>query len=215
MPSHTVKKGECLSGIARQHGIPRWQTIYDHERNAEFRSKRPNPDLIYPGDKLYIPDKEPKEDSRPTDDRHRYRLNAGKLPLKLTVSRPYQDDLADRPYELHAGGRTFSGTIPKSGTIEHDIPPAATEAELVVHPFKGEGEHFRWLLKIAELAPVESTEGIQQRLNSLWFYAGPEDGICGPMTKTAIRCFQRRHDLVVDGIPGPKTQAKLKEVYGC
>lgn len=52
---HIVKQGEYLSLIAQKYGIPNWQTLYNHPNNAEFRKNRPNPNLIYPGDKLFIP----------------------------------------------------------------------------------------------------------------------------------------------------------------
>ena len=35
---------------------PGWRAIYDHPWNAAFRRRRRNPDLIHPGDILYIPD---------------------------------------------------------------------------------------------------------------------------------------------------------------
>ena len=35
------------------------------------------------------------------------------------------------------------------------------------------------------------------------------DGIFGPGTQSAVRAFQKRHGLVVDGIVGPKTWAEL------
>lgn len=38
----------------------------------------------------------------------------------------------------------------------------------------------------------------------------PQDGIYGPVTKTAVESFQRRKGLIVDGICGPKTWAALE-----
>jgi peptidoglycan hydrolase-like protein with peptidoglycan-binding domain len=31
----------------------------------------------------------------------------------------------------------------------------------------------------------------------------------------AVKEFQKKHNLTVDGIPGPITQAKLEEIHGC
>jgi hypothetical protein len=53
------------------------------------------------------------------------------------------------------------------------------------------------------------TPGLQVALKSRGLYAGPIDGIAGPMTRRAIRVFQKRNGLVVDGVPGPRTRAKL------
>jgi len=60
--------------------------------------------------------------------------------------------------------------------------------------------------------------GVQYRLNAVGFGAGPVDGILGPKTKRAIRKFQETyhgsHQLRVDEIPGPKTQAALVNICG-
>jgi hypothetical protein len=57
--------------------------------------------------------------------------------------------------------------------------------------------------------------GVQYRLNALGFGAGPIDGVNGPRTLRAVTEFQRAFPpLRVDGIPGPRTQARLVEVCG-
>jgi peptidoglycan hydrolase-like protein with peptidoglycan-binding domain len=38
------------------------------------------------------------------------------------------------------------------------------------------------------------------------------DGKFGPNTEAAVRRFQRNHDIVPDGIVGPKTWAKLDSI---
>ncbi len=48
---HPVKKGECLSSIAKQYGL-NWQTVYK-ANEAEIK----NPNRIYPGQTLEIPEK--------------------------------------------------------------------------------------------------------------------------------------------------------------
>ena len=61
MPTtHTVAQGETLTRIAKQYGLGSWQKIYNHPDNGDFRALRDNPDLIYPGDKIVIPDLEQK-----------------------------------------------------------------------------------------------------------------------------------------------------------
>lgn len=54
---YTVRPGDTLSHIAAKHGFPSYRDIYEHPDNAAFRIKRPNPNLIYPGDALFIPAK--------------------------------------------------------------------------------------------------------------------------------------------------------------
>ena len=38
------------------------------------------------------------------------------------------------------------------------------------------------------------------------------DGIFGPITLSAVKAFQKKHGLVVDGIVGPKTWAELIKI---
>ena len=51
----TVKSGDNLSAIAKRFGLRSFRDIYDHPDNAAFRIKRPNPNLIFPGDVVMIP----------------------------------------------------------------------------------------------------------------------------------------------------------------
>ncbi|NLJ78762.1 MAG: hypothetical protein GX329_05310 [Tissierellia bacterium] len=50
---------------------------------------------------------------------------------------------------------------------------------------------------------------LQQKLNSLGYNCGSVDGIFGANTLNAVRNFQRRNGLAVDGIVGPATRSKL------
>jgi peptidoglycan hydrolase-like protein with peptidoglycan-binding domain len=78
-----------------------------------------------------------------------------------------------------------------------------------------------------KLAPIETTIGIQRRLNQTGFDAGPEDDIYGPKTTAAVKRFQQFckdnadggdpriiDSGSVDGIVGPVTRAALLHFYG-
>ncbi|HED2783231.1 TPA: TIGR02594 family protein [Klebsiella variicola subsp. variicola] len=52
---------------------------------------------------------------------------------------------------------------------------------------------------------------IQKRLNDIGFDSGPVDGFFGRKTIRALKLFQEKNGLNVDGIPGPKTVSKLFE----
>ena len=74
MPNYTVKQGEYLSKIAKSFGFADYKAIWDHPENAEFKKKRKNPNILYPGDNLFIPAKEGKEISGVTEQRHRFQV---------------------------------------------------------------------------------------------------------------------------------------------
>lgn len=60
-------------------------------------------------------------------------------------------------------------------------------------------------------AAKPTARAIQQALKNAGFYQGAVDGRMGPLTRDAIREFQRVHGLVDDGVVGKRTWAKLHE----
>lgn len=58
---------------------------------------------------------------------------------------------------------------------------------------------------------VYEPEETQLLLATLNVYRGPIDGIPGPQTEAALREFQKKHSLPVSGTPTPETRTKLRE----
>lgn len=54
---YTVKPGDSLTRIADREQYSSWRDIYYHPDNAAFRAKRPDPNQIFPGDVLMLPNK--------------------------------------------------------------------------------------------------------------------------------------------------------------
>jgi len=55
----------------------------------------------------------------------------------------------------------------------------------------------------------EEVRKIQQKLKNWGYYSGAVDGIYGTQTQKAVRWFQQKNGLTVDGIAGPKTLAAM------
>ena len=58
-------------------------------------------------------------------------------------------------------------------------------------------------------AAVADTREVQTVLKKWGYYKGSVDGINGPLTKEAVKRFQRKYGLVADGIVGPLTASKM------
>jgi membrane-bound lytic murein transglycosylase B len=56
----------------------------------------------------------------------------------------------------------------------------------------------------------EEAKELQRLLNLLGFDAGPEDGLLGPRTSSAIQAFQNEHSLPPDGYPSPALLKRLR-----
>ena len=216
MPIHKVKQGECLSSIAKEHGFASWKTIYDAPENAEFREQRPDPNLIYPGDEVFVPDKGTKKDDAPVDTKHVYKKKGSKTYLRIHLKDYNGEALFGLRYQLKIGATIKEGTLGEDGKLEEPIDPTAKTGTLTLWVEEEPTERrYVWDLKIGALDPVETVKGIQARLNNLGHDSGVVDGIVGPITRGATIEFQQKYDLDDDGIAGPITQGKLKEIYGC
>lgn len=213
MPEYKVKQGDCISSIATRHGLF-WEKVWNHPKNSRLKEERKDPNVIYPGDVVFIPQKEEKEESGSTEQRHRFKAKGQPCYLRLVMQDPQGEPLSNQPYVLRIGGSFVD--VPKGselktdnkGIIECEIPPGVTEVRVTI-------DNDTWALRLGALDPIDTVEGLQGRLNNLNYPAGPIDGIMGPRTTEALRNFQRDNDLVIDGKYGPKTKEKLKEVFGC
>lgn len=56
---------------------------------------------------------------------------------------------------------------------------------------------------------TSQTRTVQTKLKRWGYYTGKVDGIYGNLTRQAVRLFQQKNKLAVDGIVGPKTAAAL------
>jgi hypothetical protein len=52
---HDVEEGETLVSIARLYGIEDWRAVYRDPANEWLFRQRPDPDRIFPGDRIVIP----------------------------------------------------------------------------------------------------------------------------------------------------------------
>ena len=212
---YTVKQGESLVGIAARFRLTDWQTIYNHPENESFRQLRPNPHVIFPSDRIYIPDPELRIEDRGTDARHQFQKHVPKVVLRIVL----QDGLARRftncAYRLEVEGKKVEGRTDGRGRIEQPVPPTAKSGTLTLWTNeKQTGACYKWPLEIAHLDPINEVSGIQARLNNLSYSCGKVDGIAGPRTRSAVREFQEDSEIRIDGLAGPVTQRKLKDAYG-
>jgi hypothetical protein len=212
--NYSIQQGESLVTIAHKFGFLNYTTIYNHPQNVDFRKLRPNPNLIHPGDLLYIPDKEQKEVARATGQAHTFVVKRDVRRIEIKVLDIDGEALTQTPYKLFLDGELFSEKqTDGSGTLREVIPLKAREGTLEIL-------HYSWPLNFDHLNPIKEARddgisGIQGRLRNLGYKTGAVDGTLGPRTRAAIRDFQTDHlPDNVTGEPDNDTVNKLIELYG-
>lgn len=112
---HTVRQGECINSLAERYGFfP--DTLWDAAENKDLRDLREDPNILQPGDVVYIPDLTPREESGGTDDLHRFRRRGVPALFRAVFYRPpspeedsSDEDSADGADNADGGG---FGTAP-------------------------------------------------------------------------------------------------------
>ena len=215
---HIVRQGEYLSGIAEEYGFRTHKTIWDDPANAELREERKNPNVLFPGDSLVIPDKEQKYENRGTGARHSFQLLGEELRLRVVVKNESGEAVANADYKLVVESDTATKKTNGSGQLDELIPRRAQQGQLIVKSDTFAVD-LNLSVAIGHLDPVDKVTGQIGRLNNLGYEAGdvqePATDDAKEQFRSAVEEFQCNENLTVDGKCGPKTQTKLKEVHGC
>lgn len=200
-----------MASIAVEHGFF-WETLWNLPENAKLKETRQDPYVLLPGDPVFIPALRMKEQARPTDQRHKFKVKGVPERVRIVITDEDDRPLANQPYTLEIDKQEFAGQTDGSGAIQHAIPPNARKGRLVV----GEGEDKReFFVGLGHVDPVEEISGVHARLFNLGYYHGPLNGPLTAQTTTALLLFQDKYQLSATGENDAATQAKLKELFGC
>lgn len=190
---HVVKQGECLFSVAHHYGFADWKTIYRAPDNADFRRQRPNPNVIYAGDHVVIPDKMPKAADCSTGRNHTFRVKSATLMLRICVKDEDEEPIAGKEFVLLVDNERFEGKTTDDGYVFQPVNPRAQHADLTVLMTDDEdGERFHYNVRIGHLDPVDAVEGVQARSITSGFTAAKTTASRGLTPSRRSRGFRGR-----------------------
>jgi LysM repeat protein len=204
---YTVKQGDHIASIAAEAGFLSWKTVWEDSKNSGLKSKR-NPNVLYPGDEIEIPEHQKKQESIPTTEYSTFQTVGDPVQLKIVVLDWAGNPVVDTELDIQLdGGEKIKTAGDGSATKKVVDPEGSKEGRLTVKGFELD-------LKVGHLDPVEELSGQAGRLNNLGYKAGNPKDKTDKYYLSAVEEFQCDYGLTVDGICGPNTQAKLKEIHG-
>jgi hypothetical protein len=205
---HTVEQGEHLSSIALKHGFFNYRTVWLDSANDRLRETRKDPNVLFPGDVVMIPERTTKVVDAATTKVHSFRLAASHLKLQIRLLQFYNRPIASAPAVLAFSTSADSLTSDGDGLIVDAVAARDEKAELRVAGLRIE-------VRIGHLDPVETPPGQLGRLTNLGYYLGPATGeVDAAQVLSAVEEFQCDNELTVDGRCGPLTQSALEKIHG-
>lgn len=210
---HIAEQGECLSSIAARFGFSDYKIIYDHPDNAELKKERTNPNVIFPGDRVTIPDLQAKVADAATAKLHRYVAERPTKELRVVIRNHDGTPLKNEPCVLHVGASTHQLSTDGSGLLRCAVDFSAREATLEI---AGNAVH----LHLGKLNPLKATPdngatGTQARLRNLGYQVPDTIDPENRSLQAALTLFQQDAQLPVTGKLDPSTLRKLEELHGC
>ena len=208
MRPYVVRQGDFLRRLACRVGFDA-DTVWAHPRNADLRKLRASPDVLCPGDVLYVPDV--REDQAPPLDLGASNRLSCEVP-RVTVALKVTTHLQGRPlrYTVQGCGEVPPGETEADGTLRFEVPLDVTQAVVELPDLS-----VRLVVGVGHLDPSDERTGVAQRLQNLGVmsrYPARE----AASTEEALREFRALHGAAApegDGADAD-TVKKLEEVYG-
>jgi N-acetylmuramoyl-L-alanine amidase len=205
MQPYVVRQGEYLTALAARFGFDA-DEVWQHPQNRELRARRPNPDILAPGDVLHLP--APRLRSVPVraGSTNRYRARIPTAALRITL-RCDDAPVANEPFVVEGVRPPRHGTTDGAGVAAFEIPLTATT---VVIRLPGAGLLFP--VGVGHLDPITEPSGVRARLRQLG-HPVPRDGDEQALAP-AIQAFQRVSGLEPTGEMDERTRSALVSAHG-
>ncbi|HET9929288.1 MAG TPA: LysM domain-containing protein [Polyangiaceae bacterium] len=211
--THTVREGEHLGTIAKKYGFVNFSVLWEHPENASLKELRKDPMLLAPGDKVFIPDRVQLIFQRATHDSYDFKVRRDKLSLILKFFDFGGTPRKNTPVALNVlapdTGAASSGppqTTDGDGSVSIDIATHVNTGTL-------ELDGVELPLHIGALDPIETENGVAQRLRNLGYPVPASPKKEPQQMRLALEEFQADYGQKVTG-ERADVEPKLKEIYG-
>ncbi|MGH7295831.1 MAG: hypothetical protein ACRELB_12890 [Polyangiaceae bacterium] len=168
MQPYVIKQGDYLAQLAHRFDFDA-DTVWNDDKNADLRKSRPDPNMLWPSDVLYIPDqvdKEPKTISLDTGATNTFVADAPTVTITIKF---VDDDYASKPCTVQELPQLTGASTDAGGVLKFDVP-----VTLGVATVQFEDPACTCYCEIGGLDPAATLSGIFQRLQNLVYYADDE-----------------------------------------
>lgn len=215
MRPYIIKQGDYLSKLASLLRFDA-QSIWNDPRNQELKKRRADPEILLPGDVLYIPDAPPAPCLLRKGTKNRFVAAVTKVRVRTCFRDHEGSPFKALQYKVEGLGEPITGVTDVNGLVDFDVDVGVREVRVV---FPDRLEHYD--LRIGDLDPIDEPTGANMRLEHLGYYgwmlagrAEPSLGLDTECLRLALRAFQRDRKLPETGMLDAATTSALREAHG-
>jgi Putative peptidoglycan binding domain len=209
MQPYVVRDGDYLTKLAVARGAT-VDAVWNDPANARLKALRNNPDLLQPGDVLYLPAEKRKWISVANGENAIIQANVPTVAIRLVLHQEGDDGknlLAGMKYRIEGLPIAAEGTLNDEGLISIDVPVLIPLVFIVI-----DEAGLRYPVRVGAMDPVEESSGLRKRLIHLGYF---HDGLGGDQNVTsALKAFQAAQGIEVTGTPDEATRKALLDAHG-
>jgi hypothetical protein len=213
MRTYVIRQGDYLAQLAHRLGFNA-DDVWNDPANAELKKRR-DPNLLYPGEVLYVPAASRAPAPITSKVANDYVATVPKTTVRLTFE-DADGPLANEPYVVEGVGPFAEKTTDGGGVVVLELPVHVHELR-VVFPERG----IAYPVKVGDMDPIDEAIGVRKRLRNLGYggdmntdeAAGLSDESRAAGDQMAILAFQKSNGLEVTGELDEATRAALEGTH--
>jgi uncharacterized protein involved in type VI secretion and phage assembly len=211
---HVVKQGEYLAKLAFVNGFDA-DKVWNDAKNADLKQKRPDPNVLAPGDVIHFPDakKEGQPISKGTT--NSYTVNVPKVKVEV-VFHDGDQPLAGEECRVEGLGAPDPAAPPLStdggGKLSLDVPVTTRDLFVIFPKRERLAVHFY----VGNVDPESEASGVTQRLVNLGYlpaYFDDDPDQAADLVMKALCAFQAENGLEPNGEINEATLRALRDTH--
>jgi N-acetylmuramoyl-L-alanine amidase len=239
---YRVKKGDCIESIALSYGFfP--GTLWSLPDNAELKKLRCDGNFLEVGDSVIVPKLRQKAAACESHKKHTFKRKGVPSKLLVVFNWPATEQgdvdcendastamtnqsdskitppspmlakpIANAPYLINIDAQLSEGKSDTAGLVELSISPSAKRVMIRFYP--NTQEELVFTLNLGEMKPVDTIEGVRQRLINLGYACEAQGEELSDDLQAALTNFHQDNKMETNNRIEQDTIDKLKALHG-
>lgn len=208
---HIVAQGETMTRLSARQGFDA-REVWEDGRNRELRERRESPDVLLPGDVVYLPRTSPPRRAVSSAQVNRFTARRPAQPVALRLLAE-GETLRDASCEVDLPGGAVEARTDGDGVLRFDVPTSVERVTVRVLDRDATIE-----VLVGHLDPLSTMSGVAGRLENLGLLASDWRGASGArraaMVRAGLEAFQRARGIADTGELDEPTRTALVDAHG-